>query len=437
MEKRVLDKRLERLIDLYENVDGLIEHLPVKMPQAAKKQLEKIIFHNQELESLMESIRSRRPPRLILVGRTGVGKSSLINAIFGQYLAETSPVEIGTKDVQSYTYESDGETLFEVMDTRGIAESVSTSQTSAEKDLVKAIETFQPDAMLFVMNATERAHMDNDFKAVQYLQKQANAPIPLVTVLTHVDHLEPARIKNPSEYPAIKHQHINDKVEKVEQLIDQFDVDSKAIIPVSAYIEWDSFEPHTLTETEQRELSITFDGRYNMDALIDFFEQNLQPEASIHLLMSARIERAIQKMTKQLIQAFSVAASTVALTPIPVSDMSVLIPLQIVLVTFIAYLSGAEVSKSTAKDFVLSLGGVGAMGYSFRMIAQQGSKFLNLILPGSGSVISSTIAYSGTYAMGKAAEAYYIEKVNEDELKTIVKEASEKAKQSYQQDQET
>ena len=49
------------------------------------------------------------------------------------------------------------------------------------------------------------------------------------------------------------------------------------------------------------------------------------------------------------------------------------------------------------------MGGVAGLGYTFRLIAQQASKFLNGIWPGSGSAVSSAIAAAGTSAIGKGA----------------------------------
>ena len=50
-------------------------------------------------------------------------------------------------------------------------------------------------------------------------------------------------------------------------------------------------------------------------------------------------------------------------------------------------------------------------------MAQQASKFLNAVWPGSGSAVSSGIAALGTSAIGKAAIAYYIDEHNMDEAK--------------------
>jgi len=99
-----------------------------------------------------------------------------------------------------YNYEIEGDILFEVIDTRVIAESTNEKETTAEEDFKNAIEDFDPDAVLFLSDATERARMDEDVDYIKKLYKEIGTEIPLVTVLTHVDDLEPSRIKEPEKY---------------------------------------------------------------------------------------------------------------------------------------------------------------------------------------------------------------------------------------------
>ena len=44
-------------------------------------------------------------------------------------------------------------------------------------------------------------------------------------------------------------------------------------------------------------------------------------------------------------------------------------------------------------------------------------------IPGTGSAVSSAIAYTGTYAVGQAAIAYYIEGKSKEEAKEEMEEA--------------
>src|SRR5690625_6965144 len=62
----------------------------------------------------------RRSPRSTLFPYTtlfrSVGKSSLINAMFGTYLAETSAVEVGTVEHDIFQYKKNEKVIFEIID---------------------------------------------------------------------------------------------------------------------------------------------------------------------------------------------------------------------------------------------------------------------------------------------------------------------------------
>lgn len=69
------------------------------------------------------------------------------------------------------------------------------------------------------------------------------------------------------------------------------------------------------------------------------------------------------------------------------------------------------------------MGGIAGVGFAFRLIAQQATKFLNLVWPASGAFVSSVVVATGTNAIGKAAIAYYIEGNNLEQAKEQFKMA--------------
>ena len=95
---------------------------------------------------------------------------------------------------------------------------------------------------------------------------------------------------------------------------------------------------------------------------------------------------------------------TVGLTPIPFSDMVVLGPLQAMMVSALAHLSGRNWGKKTIAEWVGSLGLVGGLGMGLRYSAQTMAKFL----PGAGSVVSAGVAAAGTTAMGQSAIKHFL-----------------------------
>ena len=421
-----MQKRINHIGNLTTYIEDLLDKIPGNLlSKAQQKKLMEVLLNDAELKNLLEGLKNPRPPRFVLVGRTGVGKSSLINAMSGRYLAEVSDVEIGTKEARRFTYESDGQVYFEVIDTRGIGESES-FDTKAEEDLLGVIREFNPDALLFLQKATDRAHIDKDIEVTKRILKKAGAELPLVGILTHVDEMNPSREKDPTHYSSGKIEVIREKKAQLVRIFNDNDMTFADIIPVSSYIEW-SAATEDLSDEQRNQLTIEFDGRYGIEELLDFLESSIDVRAAIHLGMTIRLNKVAEKIANRFVKVFSAASATVALSPIIATDIAILLALQSVLLMIIAYLSGRELEFKTARELLVSLGGIGATGFTLRMIAQQGSKFANLILPGAGSAISASIASGGTYAIGKAAVSYYLKGVPESELKNVVKEARDES----------
>lgn len=422
--KELLELRLNRVVNVLDNIDKFLDNLDFAIPEEARKILRKFI-QSDEMQEVVKGIKEKRPPRLAFIGRSGVGKSSLINAIMGTYLAETSAVDVGTKAATIFEYSRDGEKVFEIIDTRGIKENLQSTDSSAETDLYDMISNFEPDAFLVLSNGSDRSTLREDIKYLKRLQETLNITVPLVTVVTRVDELEPSRIKNPKEYTERKINNIQQKEKQVEQVLINEGVKDFFIVPVSSYIEWSHEEPEILTPEERNQLTIEYDGRYNIDKLVDFLEKNMDFRAAIYLMMSQKLDIAIKKIAEKIVRTFTVISGTIAATPIPMSDIFILIPIQVLEVIIIAHLAGVELDSEAAREFILSVGSIGVLGLGLRFVAQQGSKLLNLVIPVSGSVISGTIAASGTYVIGQGAISYYIEGKNIDDVKDDMLDAKE------------
>lgn len=434
-----IEQRLQNMKNFYTKVGDLLDNLPDAIPEKARQKIRDTILGDEELKNLMDGVDSHRPPRIFLIGRTGVGKSSLINALCGAYVAPVSDTRSCTETAQTYQCKDGERTLMEILDTRGIAESDNlNAEISAEDMLINQVKEFSPDVVIFMLNCTHRDDVDSDVNFLKKLSEsyaQAyNMRLPIVAVVNKCDEMAPSRLKNPNEYTESKTKKIAEQVQHYKEIIVKNNLKIDDIIAVSSLIDWmtadgteidaDSIESLPVSDIEN--LQIAFDGRYHIEELLNILEKAiLDFSARMGLRMALKLQEVVRRIANQLNKSFSAMSATVALSPIPISDIYILLLLQGILVCLIASLSGRDISLDTAKEFVLSMGGIAGAGYGFRLLAQQASKILNVFWAGSGSAVSASIAALGTSAIGKAAIAYYIDDKTIEEAKSTF-EASRK-----------
>jgi uncharacterized protein (DUF697 family) len=121
------------------------------------------------------------------------------------------------------------------------------------------------------------------------------------------------------------------------------------------------------------------------------------------------------QIASSLLKSFTAVCGVIGVQPIPLADMPVLTTLQSLLVGLVVYVSGRRVSARLIAEFAGALGvNIGA-GFVFR----EGARALLKIFPVWGNAISGIVAGAGTYAVGRAAIAYFIEDLPIQETKKL------------------
>jgi uncharacterized protein (DUF697 family) len=142
-----------------------------------------------------------------------------------------------------------------------------------------------------------------------------------------------------------------------------------------------------------------------LEALSEAMILALPEEARLEAARAlTRAKEGRVRIGNEIVQACTAISLTVGLTPVPFSDMVLLGPLQAMMVSSLAYLSGRSWGKKTVAEWIGSLGAVGALGMGLRFSAQTIAK----LVPGAGNVVSAGVAAAGTTAMGQSAIKYFL-----------------------------
>jgi uncharacterized protein (DUF697 family) len=127
-------------------------------------------------------------------------------------------------------------------------------------------------------------------------------------------------------------------------------------------------------------------------------------------------------VTKKIIGASAALCTTVGVEPIPLADFPVLTTLQVLMVGSIMHVSGRQITRKAIAEFLGALGLNIGVGILFRESARAAIK----LLPGFGSAISGAVAGGATYALGRAANAYFIEDVPLPEVRKFFRKSRPK-----------
>jgi len=327
------------------------------------------------IDAINEKIKNLNTLNIIVVGKSGVGKSTLINSLFRGNFAETGlgrPVtseirRLEKKDYPLAIYDTPGFELSAGQQSKVKDEVIEIIRRGfASKDVNNAIH-----CIWYCINVGSNRTFDES--EVQWLREftaeNKTTQVPVIVVLTQ----------------AVPKK----KAADMKLLVEKENLDIVKVVPLLA---------------QDMEFDDEYIARvYGLDRLINVMTEVLPVELQNTLQNVQKASLEAKKKASQGVIASAVAASFgEGFAPIPFSDAALLIPTQVGMIAGITVIFGMDVSKSFLTSFVsATIGSAGATVLGKTIV----SNLLKLI-PGVGTVtggfISGTTAGILTTALGTA-----------------------------------
>ena len=138
--------------------------------------------------------------------------------------------------------------------------------------------------------------------------------------------------------------------------------------------------------------------------LLSILTEALPNQAKIEMIRISRDREAQHQVAQMLIRSTTAICAAIGTQPIPLADLPVLTSLQLMMVSGIMYISGRERSWRAATEFMTAVGANVGAG----MLLREGARAMLKFFPGWGNVVCGMVAGAGTYAIGRAASAFFI-----------------------------
>lgn len=308
---------------------------------------------------------------LAIVGGTGVGKSSLVNAVFGRDDAKVGKGLPVTKGVHYFHDEALG-----IWDFEGFEIGTSESPTETLRANLKTISERPAEEQIAVVWYCVLSTTDRLTQADIGLIRELDAGgYPVILVLTKV---------NWSRNPITGRQWASKDTEEFRAWLENpVDADGNSIkIPVQRVI---------LTAAQGNQ------GKGAGHGLGELVAETLalSPEDEKDAFRIAQRLNLPWKrdMARPVIAAAATAAALAAAVPIPVADAVALAPIQMAMMGRIAAIYGLEIKAMLSGSAVAQLGAQ----IAGKALARS---FIKLI-PGAGSVVNSAVAFALTASTGE------------------------------------
>jgi uncharacterized protein (DUF697 family)/predicted GTPase len=347
-------------------------------------------FINDLFNKINEENKNITPANIMLIGKTGVGKSTLINNIFRENLAETGIGKPVTQHLKKITKEGIPINLY---DSRGLELNQQVQQAvrddiNAEIDRIHKSRDINTENLIHVIwyciNAASNRIEEFEIEWIKELSEK----VPVIVVLT---------------------QSFSDNAKELERYIDNMNLNIRGIQRILA-------EP-----VKFGNIGIP---RFGMEELVEKTYQVL-PQAIRRAFNNAQkvdIKRKADEATKWALGYIGTSFG-VGFTPIPFADSAVLVPGQVGMLAHITTIFGVKVDKDLLLAVASGVGAIAGVTVAGKTLVANLLKFIpgvgtiagGLISGATASVLTTALAFSYIEVMKKVAANQYEGKAMKNE----------------------
>lgn len=322
---------------------------------------------------------------VLIAGSTGVGKSTLINTVFGKKVALTGQGAPITQQITKYSLENG----LSIYDTKGLEMKDFEATKGEIESFLGENKAKSADEQIHIawlcLSEDSRRLQDGEIELYKMLKAYG---IPTIVVVTKAE-----RDKDPSSGERFSDFIKNElglkesEFERVRALESEDDEGViKKIMGVDLLI-------NKTFETLPQAKSLAFARQQEYDK-------------EMRELALKRLREKAKEEAEIITHSYASIAAGIAASPLPFSDIALLLPTQVGMILHIAKAYELEMNAESAKKLIIALGAVAGTGFAVRAALGTALKFI----PGAGSLaggmINGTVAAATTEMMGQTFIAY-------------------------------
>ena len=376
------------LLQVVEKLERLAGRLPSKIQNAVLS----------ELTPLKQLFLQQRPPRFLFAGSANVPAGKIVSALFGS--TEFAAPDAAAPLSRWFEVDFPERGKISIIDVRGIVDSAAIHA----RDELK----YRAADVIFLIRDEQIAQEGREFADLNsYLNWNETLESDRKIIEIVVPPLEMIAPRDHNAFGAAR----DNGVGRSSLARHGAFLETLRLVPV------DNGRAFELPPAEARRL-------------MSILARELPNEARMEMIRISRDREAQREVAQLLVKSTTAVCTAIGAQPIPLADLPILTSLQLTMVSGIMYVSGRERSLRASAEFAGALGAnVGAA-----MLLREGARAVLKFFPGWGNVVCGLVAGSGTYAIGRAATAYFIEGVSlKDARRTYLKSRKKRRRRELEE----